>query len=78
MITTTTDHAARAEDVRWMVDTGESLTGAARRLGITAKGLEKWCQRHGLADLAHILRGREPIDHNANANRCDSRIRWAS
>jgi hypothetical protein len=69
---------ARAEDVRWMVATGENLSGAARRLGLSPKGLEKWCQRRGLGELAYALRRREPIDHNANANRCEARVRWAS
>jgi transposase-like protein len=56
---------ARAEDVRWMIETGANLDEAARRLGLTPKGLEKWCQRHGLAREAAILRRRNPLDLNA-------------
>lgn len=73
-----TDHAARAEDIRWLAETGESLTGAARRLGITPTGLEKYCQRHGLDDAARRMRSREPHDHNALGNLSDARVRWAS
>ena len=50
---------ARAEDLAWMVETGETLTGAAKRLGISTATLEKWCQRHGHHDLLHKLAGRE-------------------
>jgi transposase-like protein len=54
------DHKARREDVAWMAATGESLSGAARRLGITASGLEKWCEKHGRVDDLNVLRSREP------------------
>jgi hypothetical protein len=55
---------ARAEDVRWMTETGECLDGAAERLGICVHALEYWLRRHA-PDLLPILRERNPRDHNA-------------
>lgn len=57
-------NAARAEDVLWMVETGENLTGAAKRLGIKPTALDQWCRRHGLVAQVDILRAREPYDWN--------------
>lgn len=54
------DHKARAEDIRWFVDTGENLTGAARRLGISRDGVEKYCALHGLRAELRTLQSREP------------------
>lgn len=59
------DQHARAEDIRWMTQTGENLTGAARRLGLTNCGLEEWCKDNGLRNEATILRSREPRDWNS-------------
>lgn len=53
------DRKARLEDVRWLADTGESLTGAAQRLGITRDALEAWCRKYA-PDAYHTLRAREP------------------
>lgn len=46
---------ARAEDLAWMAETGETVTGAAKRLGISKETLEKWCARHGHLDLFRAL-----------------------
>lgn len=75
------DHAARAEDVRWMVETGENLTGAAKRLGISTDGVEKWCVLHGMHPELERLRSREPISVGADrskAGRRNAEVRWAS
>lgn len=52
---------ARTEDVRWMITGGECLTGAARRLGISADGLEKWLTVHDLRAELDALRAHEPV-----------------
>lgn len=57
------NHDERAEDVRWMAETGECLSGAAARLGMTTDALEVWGRRHDRASLA-LLIAREPKDHN--------------
>lgn len=36
----------RLEDLEWMAATGETFEGAAKRLGITQPGLEKWINLH--------------------------------
>lgn len=51
---------ARLEDLRWFIATGETATGAARRLETTTGALEKWCRVHGHADLWRQLMDREP------------------
>ncbi len=61
----TADNDARAEDVRWLAQTGESAVGAAARLGIGMSTLEKFCYRHGLGDELRQLAARNPRDHNA-------------
>jgi hypothetical protein len=74
------DHRARAEDIRWFVDTGENLTGAARRLGISTDGVEKWCREHNMRTEYTILRSREPhmpADLHESARR-NAEARWAS
>lgn len=53
--------AARTEDVRFMAETGECLTGAARRLGMDPRSLESWLRRAGLDDIRADLLAREPI-----------------
>ena len=49
--------AARVEDIRWLADTGETLTGAAARLGISADAIEKFCGKHDLRPELERLRG---------------------
>lgn len=71
---------ARAEDICWLAETGECLTGAARRLGTTVDALEKWCTLHGLRDELNRLRAREPhvpVDQR-EINRRNAERRWAS
>ena len=53
----------RLENVRWMADTGENLTGAAKRLGLTPSTLDTWLARHA-PDIGRTLRDREPRDPN--------------
>jgi hypothetical protein len=53
----------RLTDVRFMADTGESLTGAARRLGIKPNTLEAFLYDHD-RDVLATLRAREPRDPN--------------
>lgn len=70
----TTDHharirAERLEDVAWMAATGECMTGAARRLGLTHSALDHWTRRHA-PELREVLLAREPLGY--------SRERWAS
>lgn len=48
------------EDVEWMAETGESLTGAAVRLGIKPGSLEKNLTDRGQRELLFRLRRREP------------------
>lgn len=48
----------RIEDCRWMAETGETLTGAAKRLGIGRTALESWLTKHDPATLT-ILRSRD-------------------
>lgn len=58
----------RLEDVTFMAANGESLSGAARRLGISVRGLELWLGRHDARHLTNALRINEPRDHNNAAN----------
>lgn len=57
------------EDVEFMANTGESLSGAARRLGRKPEALATKLQRLGRLDIARTLRSREG-DWN-----CKSRMR---
>jgi hypothetical protein len=52
---------ARAEDLAWMADTGETVTGAAKRLGISVETLEKWCARHGQMAVYRRLASHEDV-----------------
>lgn len=61
--------AERIEDLEWMAETGESLAGAAHRLGLTLSALEHFLSRAGRLDLRAVLVGRNPHDHNAPQNR---------
>lgn len=56
-------NADRLEDVSWLAETGESLSGAAARLGLTNEALRQWCRRFA-PELAPILVAREPRDPN--------------
>lgn len=53
----------RLEDVQWMADNGECLSGAATRLGLTTEALRQWCRRHA-PQLLPVLNEREPRDPN--------------
>ena len=53
---------ARREDLAWMADTGECLSGALRRLNITRAVLEKWCHLNDCFDLYRRLAAREHVD----------------
>lgn len=55
-------HETRAEDMRFMYDTGESATRAAARLGISLPALEQWCRRHGFREVFRVMRVRDGID----------------
>jgi hypothetical protein len=74
------DHRVRAENIRWFTETGESLSGAARRLGISTDGVEKWCQLHGMRAELERLRAREPYlpADRHEVNRRNAEVRWAS
>lgn len=47
----------RLEDLAWMAETGETLEGAAERLDITPKSLERWCRRHAPHLYVTLTRG---------------------
>jgi hypothetical protein len=73
----TVDHRARAEDVRWMADSGECATGAARRLGITFAALEKWARRFAPDDWRQLV-AREPSDpFRSERAKAAASARWA-
>ena len=46
------------EDIEWMAETGESLDGAAARLGVRPASLERRLERMGRHDLVQRLRRR--------------------
>lgn len=58
------DPADRLEDIEFMAATGESFIGAAARLDMTPKALEKFLGRHRRTDLRATLIARNPRDHN--------------
>lgn len=49
------------EDVKWMADTGESLDGAAARIGIKPGSLKKNLSERGEHELLRQLRRRNPL-----------------
>lgn len=49
------DRDDRLEDCRWMAEHGESLTGAAKRIGITTNALETWLRKHDPDTLRPLL-----------------------
>lgn len=53
----------RLEDAWWMAETGDGLTSAAQRLGLTVNALEKWLERNDKDCLARLI-ANEPKDHN--------------
>lgn len=55
----TTRVYGRDEDLALMADAGETLDGAARRLGLAPKQLWKWCRRNGHDDLYERLASRQ-------------------
>ena len=57
--------AERLEDLAWMVETGETVEGAARRLGLTPNALDKWCGQNA-PDLLQRLRSREVLPRDAH------------
>lgn len=57
--------AARLEDLRWMAETGECLTGAARRLGTSVEALSRWLFRWDARDLYQQMADRDPIQPDA-------------
>lgn len=56
--------AARREDLQWMVETGENLIGAARRLKLPPEALERWLYRHA-PELRAVLVQRVPFGFTA-------------
>lgn len=40
------DPQDRIEDCRWMAQHGETLTGAAKRLGVTRSALDRWLRKY--------------------------------
>lgn len=50
---------ARVEDLQWMADTGESLEGAAVRIGLSRESLAKWMDTNGLRALKNHMSARD-------------------
>lgn len=44
----------RLEDLAWMVETGETIKGAARRLRLSQNALMKWGNQHAPHLLARL------------------------
>jgi hypothetical protein len=57
-VRTTLRPAERLEDLAWMAGTGESLAGAAMRLGSTEDAVEAFLRRHGGLQVLRQLRAR--------------------
>jgi hypothetical protein len=51
--------ANRLEDLRWLADTGETRRGAADRLGVGYRSLEKWADRHARVEWQRLKRNEE-------------------
>lgn len=58
----------RLEDLRWMYETGESAEGAAQRLGLNFKSLDKWVRNNHVPFWPEMLE-RNPRDWNDYALR---------
>jgi len=63
----------RIEDLEWMAAHGESLNGAARRLGLSVGGVESFCVKHKRVDLSRTLRARNPQSLTNPAQ-----VRWSA
>lgn len=64
-------NADRLDNLRFLAATGESLEGAAQRLGITVASLDTWCRRHGHTDLYQQLAARGEYGHGARVGRVE-------
>lgn len=53
------------EDLAWMADNGESLEGAAKRLGVHQRTVERFLVGRGCRGLLQHLRSNGPRDWNA-------------
>lgn len=51
---------ARNEDLRWMAETGETFSGAAKRLGLGNAALDRWFRLHPMPDVKAALLARDP------------------
>lgn len=54
----------RLEDLDWMYETGETAAGAAERLGLPLKSLDKWARRNAVPFWSRML-ARDPRDWNS-------------
>ena len=64
--------AERLEDLAWMVETGETVEGAARRLGLSQNALEKFAGANA-PDLLRKLRERDVLPREAYGRRAKAR-----
>ncbi len=64
---TTCQAADRHDDLDYLLDTGEHLLGAARRVGLSLDSFYAWCRRHDELDL--YARLAERIDLSLQPNR---------
>ena len=64
---------ARIEDLEWMDAAGETLAGAAARLGISREGLAKWMDSHDLKVTKERMANREFIDQD-RVRKHDNRV----
>lgn len=63
-------NAARLEDLTFLADTGETLNGAAERLGTTTAALEKWCRANAQQHLyAALIANTNSPGHGARPGR---------
>lgn len=53
------NNAARAEDLAWMAETGETPDGAAHRLGLNTDALQKWSERNAPQTWARLVGNRK-------------------
>lgn len=60
--------SSRLEDLKWMHDTGESGRGAADRLGLSYRVLDKWARRNRISFWGQMI-ARNPRDWNDYAMR---------
>lgn len=74
-------HRARREDLLWTAWTGESLVGAAKRIGVSVGALEKWAREQGFPRReVEAMRMRNPGADRfvAERGRAGAAARWAS